>query len=111
MSEFPAQPLETRKASQRGSTRLSKPVEGVAPFCGAFPAKGFVCELERLRLRICNAVVVDEVLPAEAFDLVFQAGGLQAGKFRNCIHIDVERIEEKTAVRGIGAGVRRAVIE
>jgi hypothetical protein len=90
---------------------LSKPVERVAPFGGAAPAKGFVCELEGPQLRICNPVIVDEVLLPQAFDVLFQARGLQARKFRNCIHIDVERIEEKTTVRGIGAGVGRPVIE
>ena len=81
------------------------------PFCSALPAKRLVCEFERPQLRLCDALIVDNVLPAQALDLLFQAGGLQAGKFRHRLHVDVERIEEQTAVRRVGTGVRRPVVE
>ena len=76
MPEFPAQPLETCKADQRGALRSSKPIEGLTPFRAARQAKGFVCKLKRAHLRICNAVVIDDVLRSKAFDLFFQPGGL-----------------------------------
>ena len=51
-------------------------IEGATPFHSAFIAKDFVCKLERAHLRICNAVVIDDVLLSKAFDLFFQPGGL-----------------------------------
>src|SRR5262249_35048161 len=111
MSEFPAQPFETRKANQRRSPRLSKSIEGATPFHTALPAKDLVCNLKRAHLRLCNAVVIDDVLLSKAFDLFFQPCSLEAGKFRNCVNVDVQRIKEEAAVRGIGTGVRGPVIK
>src|SRR5262245_44722682 len=71
MSEFPAQPLEARKTNQRGAARLSKSTEGVTPLQTALLAKRLVCKLKRAHLRICTAVIVDDVLHSKASDLFF----------------------------------------
>src|SRR5262245_2293205 len=111
MSKFPAQPLKARKANQRGAARLSKPTEGVTPFQTALLAKRLICKPERAHLRICNAVIVDDVLHSKAFDLFFQPCSLEAGKFRNCLNVDVQRTEKKSAVWGVGTGIRGLVIK
>src|SRR5262245_3719440 len=111
MSEFPAQPLEAAKTSEGGTVGLSKRIEGAMPFGAAFPTKHVVRKRKRTHLRLRHALVIDDVLFSKAFDRVLQTGRVRAGKFRNRIHVDVERVEKEAAVRGIWARVLGPIIE
>src|SRR5262245_3286436 len=105
MAEFPPKPFKTCKAGERRSARIAKTREGLTPFFRAMPEKCLVCELEGTHLGVCNALVINDVQSLQAIDLIVQAGSFEAGKFRNRLHVDVEGIEEESAVRGIGTGV------
>jgi len=111
VAEFPPQPFKTCKAGKRRSSPIAKASKGVLPFFRALPEKRFICELERPRLRVCDALVINAVLPTQPVDLFLQPGRLEAGKFRNRLHIDVEGVEKESAVRCVGTGIGCPVVE
>ncbi len=55
-----------------------------------------------------DAAIIDQLSIPKRLDLPLQPGRRKAGKFRNRLHVDIERIEKEAAVRRIG---RRVVIE
>src|SRR5262249_13604830 len=81
------------------------------PLRTPFAPKHVVCKLERAHLRMRHALVIDDVLLSNTFDRLLQAGSTRAGKFRNRIYVDVERVEKEAAVRGIRAGILRLCIK
>src|SRR5207247_3106110 len=104
-------PYKTIKLCNLLSAPIAKASKGLLPFFRALPEKRFVCELERPRLRVCDALVINGGLPTQPVDLILQPGRLEAGKFRNRLHIDVEGIEKESAVRCVGTGIGCPVLE
>src|SRR5262249_17514046 len=102
MAELPPKPFEASEAGERRSARIAKAREGLTPFFRAMPEKRFVCELEGTHLGVCDPFVINDVQSPQAIDLLVQAGSFEAGKFRNRVHVDVERIEKESAVRSVG---------
>src|SRR5262249_41789000 len=105
MAEFPPKPFKTCKAGERRSARIAKTREGLTPFFRAMPEKCLVCELEGAHLGVCDALVIKGGKSPQAMDLRGQGGRFEAGKFGNRLHVDVEGIEEESAIRGVGTGV------
>src|SRR5262249_30823816 len=105
MAESPPKPFETCKARERRSARFAKARKGHTPFIRAMPKKCLVCELESIHLGVRAPLISTDVQAPQAIHLLVQAGSLEAGNFRNRLHVDVEGIEEESAVWGVGTGV------
>src|SRR5262249_56051920 len=68
-----------------------------------------VGKTQAVELGAGNLLVIDEVAGAGVFKV--DSGRRRAGKFRNRIEVDVERIEKNSTVRRIGARLLRAIRE
>ena len=102
-----AQHFEAGEAQQRVALLGAVGFEVGAAFCARTLAEGFISEMQAGELGGSDARVSDQRRLAQGGDFTGKPGCRQAGKFRNRLHVDIERVEEDAAIGRVGARALR----